>query len=158
MKISVILPAYLEAENLRNILPKLKKNLENIQAPYEILVIDTMEAMDDTEEVCSQYDCRYIHREGGNLYGNAMRTGFKIAEGEYVVVMDADGSHDPKEISRFYTEMQTGKYDLIIGSRYCKGGKTDNSFILRFMSRILNISYKIMFGLKVEDVSDSFRM
>lgn len=156
MKISVVLPAYLEAENLKNILPVLKRALGSVES--EILVIDTKEPMDDTAAVCEKNAVRYIPREGGNFYGDAIRTGFDKATGEYIVVMDADGSHAPSDILRFYEEMETGNYDLIIGSRYCKGGYTDNNFILRFMSWALNVTYRVLFSLKVKDVSDSFRM
>lgn len=156
--ISIVLPAYKEAENLRKILPKIHEVLGENNIIYEILVVDTMNAMDDTEDVCKAYNATYVTRENGNLYGDAMRTGFQKAKGEYIVVMDADGSHNPQDIVRFYEEMQKGKYSLVIGSRYCKGGYTDNNFILRFMSRVLNIAYRVLFGLKVKDVSDSYRM
>lgn len=156
MSISVVLPAYLEAENLKNILPNIHKTLQDVE--YEILVVDTMEPMDDTEEICKENNAIYTPRKVGNFYGDAIRTGFQKASGKYIVVMDADGSHDPKEILNFYREMQTGHYDLIIGSRYCKGGYTDNPAILKFMSWVLNVSYRIFFGLKVKDISDSFRM
>lgn len=156
MSVSVVLPSYQEAENLKNILPRINEALKDIE--YEILVVDTMEPMDDTEKICRENNAVYVPREGGNFYGDAVRTGFWKASGEYIVIMDADGSHDPKEILNFYKEMETGNYDLIIGSRYCKGGGTDNPLILRFMSRVLNATYRIIFGLKVKDVSDSYRM
>lgn len=120
MKISVVLPAYLEAENLKNILPSIHEALKKLE--HEIIVVDTMESMDDTQEICDRNQARYVARRNGNLYGDAIRTGFEEAEGKYIVVMDADGSHDPNEIVNFYTAMKTEKYDLIIGSRYCKGG------------------------------------
>ena len=156
MTISVVLPAYQEAENLKNILPNIHEVLKNVD--HEILVIDTMEPMDNTEEVCRENHTRYIPRTGGNLYGDAIRTGFASATGKYTVIMDADGSHDPREILNFLEVMEQGKTDLVIGSRYCKGGYTDNNFILRFMSWALNVTYRVFFGLKVKDVSDSFRM
>ena len=152
--LSVVLPAYQEAENLKCILPRLRHTLETVGEKYEILVIDTMEPLDDAETICISNSSRYINRRGGNLYGDAIRTGFKEALGEYIVVMDADGSHNPEDITRFYDEMKTGRCDLVIGSRYCKGGKTENGFILRLMSRVLNITYKVVFGLKVNDVSE----
>ena len=52
MKVSVVLPAYLEAENLKNILPSLNNYLNGIDS--EILVVDTMEPLDDTKEVCEK--------------------------------------------------------------------------------------------------------
>jgi len=156
MTISVVLPAYQEAENLKNILPNIHKVLSEVD--HEILVIDTMEPMDDTPAICREHNTRYVPRTGGNLYGDAIRTGFASSTGKYTVIMDADGSHDPKEILNFLKVMQQGQTDLVIGSRYCKGGYTDNNFILRFMSWALNVTYRVLFGLKVKDVSDSFRM
>lgn len=158
MKISVVLPSYQESENLKEILPKLHQALEKTNQSYEILVVDTEAPMDETEAVCQAGNARYIQRRGGNYYGNAIRTGFADAFGEYIVVMDADGSHDPEDIVRLLAEMETGKYDVIIGSRYCRGGNSHNGLILKFMSWCLNITYRIAFHLNVSDVSDSFRM
>lgn len=154
--ISVILPAYLEEENLKILLPKLNNCLKDID--YEIIVIDTQQPQDNTKQVCNENKCLYISRTGGNNYGDAIRTGISNAHKDYTVIMDADGSHDPENIITFYNEMRSEKYDLIIGSRYCKGGDTENPFILKLMSRILNLTYKIIFRLPVDDVSDSFRM
>lgn len=158
MDISIIFPAYHEAENLKNILPRLHALLENAPFQYRVIVMDTMTPTDDTEEICQQHGAEYLRRQGGNFYGDAIRTGIKAATGTYTVIMDADGSHDPKDIISFYQAMQSGRYDLVIGSRYCKGGYTDNNFILRFMSWGLNVTYRLLFHLKVKDVSDSFRM
>ncbi len=154
--VSVVLPSYLEEENLKKIIPNIHGALHEIV--HEIIVVDTIEEMDNTHSVCDENNAKYIHREGGNLYGDAIRTGFSVAAGEYIVVMDADGSHDPKAIVDFYKEMKSDEVDLIIGSRYCKGGYTDNPPILKFMSWMLNVAYRVIFGLKVKDVSDSFRM
>ena len=156
MKISVVLPSYQEGENLERIIPRIHQALREIE--HEILVIDTMEPMDNTREICEKNEAQYALRQNGNSYGDAIRTGFMMAKGTYTVVMDADGSHSPEDIARFYREMKSGEYDLIIGSRYCKGGYTDNPLILRFMSWALNVTYRVLFGLKVKDVSDSYRM
>ena len=158
MEISIVVPAYLEAGNLVNILPALNQALAPLQAEYEILVVDTAEPMDDTKGICCANHAVYINRRGGNLYGDAVRTGFECAEGRYIAVMDADGSHNPYDIPRLYKRMKRQDPDVVIGSRYCRGGHTENNFILRFMSWILNVAYRLLFGLKVKDVSDSFRM
>lgn len=158
MDVSIILPSYLEAENLKTILPAIKNNLNNGGFSYEIIVVDTIEKMDETDFVCEKNGVNYIHRENGNSYGDAVRTGISCANGTYCVFMDSDGSHNSKDIIEFYNQMTLNNYDLVIGSRYCKGGFTDNSFILRAMSRILNITYTLVFGLRIKDISNSFRM
>ncbi len=155
--ISVVIPSYQEAENLKNILPRLNESLSVIGVPHEILCVDTMEPMDDTKEVCDSLGATYVKRQGGNNYGDAIRTGFKAVQYEFAVVMDGDGSHDPKSIKDFYEEIKKG-HDLIIGSRYTKGGDTQNPFVLKAMSYVLNLTYRILFGIKAKDVSDSYRM
>lgn len=108
MKVSVILPAYQEADNLKNILPRIRKVMERLKENYEILVIDTVNPMDDTFSICKKNGAVYVSRKGGNSYGDAVRTGIAKAQGEYIVMMDADGSHNPEAILRFYREMQGG--------------------------------------------------
>lgn len=156
--LSVVLPSYKEAENLENILPKIVSCLKKIDVLYEIIVVDTMKKTDNTEEICAKNGVRYVKREDGNDYGNAIRTGIHESEGEYTVFMDADGSHNPFDIEKLYNEIITTNCDLVIGSRYCKGGKTDNSFTLVAMSRFLNIVYRVLFNMKVNDISNSFRI
>lgn len=158
MKVSIILPAYQEAENLKVLLPKLNKVMQSFKKEYEILIVDTMEKMDDTQQVCEENHAVYVNRRGGNSYGDAMRTGFADAKGEYIVVMDADGSHNCEDIRRFYRVMKKEDCDLVIGSRYTKGGVTDNPVILQLMSLMVNVAYRVIFHLNVADVSDSFRM
>jgi len=157
MSISVILPAYHEAENLAELLPKIKKVVSSIGQPYEILVIDTMTKMDNTDEICLANGCTYLNREHGNNYGDAIRTGIIKAGNKYTVAMDADGSHNPDDVVRFYEEIEKG-YDLIIGSRYISGGNSHNGVILKFMSYILNMTYRLFFRIKAKDISNSFRM
>lgn len=158
MNLSIVLPAYLEAENLNYILPQLHRCLSKVNTEYEILVVDTIKEMDSTKEVCRRQEANYINRRGGNSYGDAIRTGIAEAKGKYIIIMDSDGSHSPEVIPAFFSQMEEGPYDLIIGSRYCEGGNSHNGIILKSMSRILNVTYRVIFGLKVKDVSDSFRM
>jgi dolichol-phosphate mannosyltransferase len=116
-----------------------------------------MTKSDNTDEICQINDCSYINREYGNNYGDAIRTGISKATNKYTVVIDADCSHNPDDIKRFYTKIKNG-YDLIIGSRYINGGDSYNNIILKIMSYILNMTYRIFFKIHVKDISNSFRM
>jgi len=157
MSISVIIPSYNEAENLEELLPMVKMAISSIGMPYEVLVIDTMIKMDNTDEVCRNNDYTYINREMGNDYGDAIKTGISKAANKYTVIMDADGSHNPNDIIRFYTEMENG-YDLVIGSRYINGGNSFNGIVLKAMSYVLNMTYRFFFKINAKDISNSFRM
>jgi dolichol-phosphate mannosyltransferase len=154
MKISIVIPAYKEAENLDIILPKIKEVVKELD--YEIVIIDTMEAIDNTEAICNKHGVNYFHREGGNTYGDAIRSGLQKVTKEYLLMMDADGSHSADDFCKMLTGCE--EYDLTIGSRYMKGGKTDNPVILIFMSQIVNVCYRLLLGVKVKDVSNSFRL
>jgi dolichol-phosphate mannosyltransferase len=154
--LTVILPAYLEEENLRILLPRLKSVLNSIVSKNEILVIDTETALDGTKLVCEEFNAIYINRVGGNFYGDAVKTGIKHSVGKKIIFMDADGSHAPEFIKNIY-ELKD-QADIVIASRYIKGGFTENSAMLVFMSLVLNVTYALVLNLKVKDVSNSFKL
>lgn len=152
---SLVLPAYLEEENLRFLLPRLKNTLDSYGSTYEIIVVDTVMKLDMTVEVCSSIGVKYVNRAPGNSFGDAVRTGIREAQGQWIVFMDADGSHTPEFLPRLLKE--TENYPIVIASRYTEGGMTENTAVLRWMSWILNVSYAIVLNLKVKDVSNSFK-
>ncbi|MCL6588755.1 MAG: glycosyltransferase [Firmicutes bacterium] len=156
MDISVVIPAYQEKENLEVLLPRLISVLGGLGVQYEVLVVDALEKMDDTDDVCRRNQVTYLNRINGNSYGDAIRTGIQCSRGAKVLVMDADGSHEPESIPEMYS--YAAKYDLVIGSRYIKNGRTENNFILILMSLMVNIMYRLFLNLKVKDVSNSFRL
>lgn len=150
------MPAYREADALRKLLPSLSRNLALLDIDYEIIVADSMEPLDETAAVCAEFGVRHIHRVGGNAYGDAVRTGIQNSTGKYVLLMDADGSHNPDDISRLWSARN--RSDIVIGSRYVSGGSTENPFVLILMSRVLNYFYEFAFHLPVRDISNSFRL
>lgn len=155
-KICVIIPAYMEEENLRILLPRLNYTLSNTEFDYEILIIGTLTEKDHTRDVCLRNNARYISREKGDNYGDAVRTGIKYASGDYVIFMDADGSHPPEFVKNMLE--YKNDYDVVIASRYTEGGATDNSRILILMSWAVNVCYSLVLNLKCKDVSNSFKL
>src|ERR1700744_6233533 len=90
VELTIMLPAYNEAAVLRDLLPTIKSAAATLTPSFEILILDTQTAMDDTEEVCALNGVRHIRRSGGNQYGDAIRTGIALARGSYLLCMDAD--------------------------------------------------------------------
>ncbi len=156
MELSVILPAYLEEENLRILLPRVKKTLNALTPANEIIVVDTERAMDGTPQACEEAGATYINRTGSNTYGSAIRSGLAKAQGKHIIFMDADGSHYPEFIKKLWAERENN--DIVIASRYIEGGHTENSAVLVLMSKIVNWGYAFFLGLKVKDVSNSFKL
>jgi dolichol-phosphate mannosyltransferase len=155
-ELSIVLPAYREAESLATLLPVLKAKAAELTSNFEILVIDTEQPMDHTAEVCAAAGVRHIHRRGGNNYGDAVRTGIAESRGDSVIFMDADGSHNPIHLKGLWGEREG--YLVVIGSRYVRGGVTENPFILIAMSYAVNLTFRIAFQLKASDVTNSFRL
>jgi dolichol-phosphate mannosyltransferase len=152
--LTIMIPAYLEADNLRFLLPQIKEACAALTPSYEVLIVDAPERVDDTPEVCAANGVRHIF--GAPRYGGAVRSGIAAARGRYILSMDADGSHSPI----YYAAMWQlrNDFDIIIGSRYVAGGHTENPFILIFLSYVLNLTFRIAFSIKAKDVTTSFRL
>lgn len=156
VELSVVLPSYKEAENLANLLPRLLQTLKTMGISSEVLVVDTIEPMDQTRDVCEEHGIRYVTRRGENYFGCAIRTGIDEARGHFVLFMDADGSHPPEFIPELFCFAD--KFDVVIASRYVDKGDTENSFVLVLMSRLLNWTFSLVLNLPCKDVSNSFKI
>lgn len=155
-ELTVMLPAYGEADNLRILLPAIKKVIEELGVTAEIIVLDANVPVDGTQLVCLENKVTWLPRQGGNHYGDAVRTGIRASRGEFVIAMDSDGSHNPQFIHELWKNRS--RADVIIASRYIPGGVTENPWLLVAMSRVLNVIFKIFVGIPVYDVSNSFRL
>lgn len=161
--IGIILPTYCEAENI----PKLIEDIENLKLNTSILVIDDS-SPDKTAEIVqslqNKYDniLLYVRPKKGGL-GSAITDGFKIYLSsehvpKYIFTMDADYSHSPKAIPQLLSNMVNGDCGIVIGSRYCAGGKIAGwPFTRKIISRTANLIAKISLGLKLHDCTSGFR-
>jgi dolichol-phosphate mannosyltransferase len=161
-EVGVILPTYREAENIE----KLIIEIENLPLNASILVIDDS-SPDKTAEIVKDLQKKYyniilcIRPKKGGL-GTAITEGFKIflslkTSPQFIVAMDADYSHNPKAILQLLSNMQSG-CGIVIGSRYCRGGKTVGwPFTRKIISRAANIVAKSVVGLKLDDCTSGFR-
>ena len=102
MGVSVVLLAANEADNLKILFPRILENLEKTGTEYEVLLIDSAKATDETPEVCAQFPrVRYINQEEPR-YAGAFRTGIRYAGKDRLLVLDADGSHNPDIIPELF--------------------------------------------------------
>jgi dolichol-phosphate mannosyltransferase len=155
-EISVILPSYEEAGNLRWLLPELKSTLTGLGVSFEILVVDTEAPRDETPLICEENGVSYVPRRGGALYSHALKTGIAQAAGRWILCMDSDGSHPPSFVPRMWSARE--RADLVIASRYVKGGGTENPIVLIFLSYLVNVIFRLVIGIRCRDLSNSFRL
>lgn len=154
--VSVVLPAWREEENLRLLLPRVRAALEGLGRPWEVLVVDAPTPLDATPAICRDQGVRHVARGPTGSYGDAFRTGLAEARGTYIACMDADGSHAPELLPALLARAEVA--DLVIGSRYVAGGHTENPWILRLLSRVVNVCYSLFLVIPVRDVSNSLRV
>jgi dolichol-phosphate mannosyltransferase len=154
--LTVMLPAYNEGATLRDLLPAIKTAVAALTQSFEILIVDTQTPMDDTPAICAENGVRHLQRFGGNQYGDAIRSGIAEAQGQYLLCMDADGSHSPSYFASMWAQREA--FDIVIGSRYVSGGHTENPAILIGMSYVLNLTFRMAFNIHANDVTNSFRL
>lgn len=160
MGTAIILPTYNEATNL----PQLVKAIFALGLSDLSVVIIDDNSPDGTGQIADKlsraYPISVIHRPGKMGLGSAYRVGFDYClnkSAEYIFEMDADFSHDPKDLSRLLLAAQNGA-DLVIGSRKIKGGETVGWGIRRKLySNGAMIFARFLLGLKTHDITAGFR-
>lgn len=154
MDVSVILPVVNERDNLRILIPRVQASLQREKLSYEIIVVDG-NSTDGTRDAAQALGARVVgERRRG--YAGAMETGFAEAVGDYVLTLDADLSHDPDFIAKMWRARLRG--DIVVASRYTRGGVAYSSFIRNSTSWFLNAVLRRMLSMPVRDISSGFRL
>jgi dolichol-phosphate mannosyltransferase len=160
--VGVILPTYCEAANIGQLI----QEIEDLKQKISILVIDDS-SPDGTASIVRSLQKKYnnillLSRPKKNGLGTAITDGFKIFLSlknppEYIVTMDADYSHNPKDVPCVVSAAKEGK-GLAIGSRYCKGGRIINWSLFRLVtSRVANLIASILVKAKIHDYTSGLR-
>ena len=150
-RVSVIIPTLNEAKNLPLVLPYLPMNWVD-----EVILVDGR-STDDTVGVAKELfpEIKVIMEKKPGK-GAAMKAGYDAASGDILVVMDADGSNDPREIPRFVKPLLEGA-DLVKGSRFAPGGgTTDMPFVRKMGNRSFVVISNLLFGQKFTDLCYGF--
>lgn len=144
--VSVVIPAKNEARNLEHVFSTIPEWV------HEVVLVDG-HSTDDTVAVARElYPAVTIIHQQGRGKGDALQAGFAAAKGEIIVMMDADGSTDGKEIPRFVGALVTGA-DFAKGSRFASGGGTDDMTFSRHLgNKILSGLVNGLFGTRYTDL------
>lgn len=150
MKISIIIPAYNEAQNLRFLLPEIKKISLTSDNPLEIIVVDDG-SEDDTEKVAREEGVHVLKHPYNMGNGAAIKTGLRNATGDVCVFIDADLQHPPQEIYKLIEPL--GEYEMVIGVRRSSAQKLHR----RIANRFFNMLASYVTGRKILDLTSGFR-
>ena len=159
--LTVVIPAYEENENLEVLVPQVLLELKKLSlTTFQILVVMRLnEALDSLTKIES-LGARAIRRAGDDSFGSAIKTGIQVSgvSTSHLLFMDADGSHSPRSIPKLWKASLDYSADVVIASRYVKGGSAANSYLEIQMSRILNAIYSIVLGIGAKDISTNFKV
>lgn len=148
--VSVVIPALNEQHNIGWVLERMPPEID------EIILVDG-DSIDRTVEIARAVRPDIVVvRQASRGKGSALRAGFAAATSDIIVMIDADGSMDPREIHRYVTPLLNG-YDLVKGSRFLDGGgSTDLTALRRFGSRAFVHITNAMFLVRFTDLCYGF--
>ena len=153
--ISVILPTYNEKYNVFEMINQL---LHYLDKKVEIVVSDdnspdgTWKIVEGVSKKNNQV--KLIRRFRNKGVGPSIMDGIKKSKGKYIVWMDCDLTMPPSLVPKMISELKD--YDVVVGSRYAKGGKDNRSFIRVATSRLINLFANIFLNFKILDYDSGF--
>ncbi|SMC72955.1 Glycosyltransferase involved in cell wall bisynthesis [Desulfocicer vacuolatum DSM 3385] len=147
MKVSIIIPAFNEAESIGDVV----KDIKATYPDFEIIVVNDASS-DNTAGVAKKAGATVLSHPYNIGNGASIKTGMRMATGDFFVTMDGDGQHRPEDIGKLLAEMDT--YDMVVGQRTFSGQASfgrylGNLFYNRFASYVANF--------KVRDLTSGFR-
>lgn len=151
----VIIPAYNEEHNIGKVL----KDIEDTIADVDILVVNDGSS-DKTGNIVRALGIDVISLPYNLGYGGALQTGFKYAvlnSYKYVIQFDADGQHDPEDITKIQSELRKGTADIVIGSRFLGGGSLKTGFVKRVAISLFRFLIRYYTGQRITDPTSGLK-
>ncbi len=157
----IIIPTYNEKENVERMID----TVISLAKEFHVLFVDDNSpdgTADLIEKAIKKHPGRvFIEKRAGKLgLGTAYIHGFKWSmekDYDFVFEMDCDFSHNPEDLLRLHKELEQG-YDLVIGSRYCKGGKVKNWPLKRIlMSYFASVYVRLILLISIKDTTAGFK-
>ncbi len=158
--ISIVLPAYNEADGLENAVNQVKARLEDLGYDYEIIIAEDG-STDGTDVIAKRLEetsdnIRHLHSDVRLGRGEALKRAFKVARGDIIVYMDVDLSTSLEHLDEIIKEIERGN-DVSTGSRRLRGSKSERPFKRDFMSAVYNSLVRLFLGSKLRDHQCGFK-
>lgn len=161
-KISVIIPAYNEADIICESLRETVRVFKDFGCRYEIIVVD-----DGSQDATYQKALEEASRHSNVIVkqmkknrgkGRGLKVGFRQASGEYVVFLDADMELHPGQIQTFFDIMRLDEADVVIGSKRHPNSRLNYPWDRRIISSVYFFFIKIFFGLPIRDTQTGLKL
>jgi len=158
MKLSVIIPAYNEIKTIREIIKKVKE----VDIPKEILIIDDG-SKDGTKEFLKKLndpEIRIFLNKKNYGKSHSVRVGIREAEGDIIIIQDADLEYDPHDYYNLVKPIMRGKTKVVYGTRFPKMKKKPSIFSNPFFlaNKILTITSNILYNANITDEPTCYKV
>lgn len=158
--LSIIIPAYNEEASVAAVVAKVETSTLPAGFEREIIIINDG-SRDRTGEILSQFADRHtvINQENTGK-GGAVRRGFALAKGDYIIVQDADLEQNPEEFPSLLAPILNGQTDIVFGSRFLGNYKPRNVTMAAHyrVNRLFSILVRILSGTSSTDVWTGYKM
>ncbi len=153
--VSIVIPALNEETNLGNLLAELDEALSHIRGfAFEILLIDDG-STDATAEIASKFRRVRVYSHPVNLgNGASVKRGIRLARGDWILLMDGDGQHPPKEIVKMLSLVKDKNFDMVVCSRGSSGGSLHRNLA----NFIYNGLASYVTSKKIPDLTSGYRL
>jgi glycosyltransferase involved in cell wall biosynthesis len=156
LDLSIIIPALNEADNIRALLPEIDAAARDLRLQYEIVIVDGGSRDETVLAALQSSSMAKVITQQNPGYGGAIKEGFAAAKGNFILTMDADLSHDPAFLLPFWSARHQA--EVVVGSRYVRGGSAEMPLLRKIFSRILNVFFRRGLSLPWKDISSGFRL
>lgn len=162
MKLSVVIPAHNEEQNVGRCVAELQAVLGGKYGiDHEVIVVDD-NSRDGTARVVEELmhdhpEIRLVRRSPPAGFGRAIRAGLDEVRGDVVAIYMADLSDDPEDLVGYYRKIGEG-YDCVYGSRFMRGSRVEHyPPVKRVVNRIVNRAVQLMFWCSFNDLTNAFK-
>jgi len=161
VKLSVVIPARNEAENIGPTVDGIRARLSREGITYDIVVVDDGSSDSTMDEVLARGrvdpGVRLVQNSGPHGFGYAVRMGLDAFQGEAVAIMMADGSDSPDDLVRYFYILRD-RAECAFGSRFLPGSRVENYPRFKLVvNRLANLFIRLLFGLPFNDVTNAFK-
>jgi glycosyltransferase involved in cell wall biosynthesis len=151
VELSIVVPVYNEEKAIQGFLEKLKDVLKNVKVSHETIAVDDASSDKTYDRLKKVKGIKAIKHPYNKGYGATLKTGTRESKGKYVLFIDGDGEHDPKNIPEFIKYRKN--YDMVVGAR-----KTRSSTLRAIAKKIITSFANYVSEVKIPDLNCGFRL
>jgi len=157
-KLSIIIPCFNEKQTIAKVL----LNVKRVKLPRgwskEVIVIDDFSTDGTRDDLGGYSNIKLILREKSGGKGAALKDGFKIASGDYILIQDADLEYDPKDYIGLLKPILKGESEIVFGSRILKKNNVPFSKSYFYGGLLISKIFNLLFGTKLSDIATCYKL